>query len=110
MARERFNPGAELNYCLLALDAACGGQWTENIAGARKELVLCLGNAAEMSIRLRQHEAALVLAVAADAAAKEAAAGEIEAATLEKNKRRIETAAKGVEVSLCLTSLWCRCG
>lgn len=111
-ARERFIPGAELNHCLLALDAACGGQWTKIIAPATKELVLCLGNAAEMSIRLKQYDAALVSAVAADAAAKKAAAGEIEAATLEKNKRRIETASKGfgVEVSVHNLSLWGRYG
>lgn len=63
-----------------------------------KELVLSLGNAAEMSRRVGDPASALVYATAADALGRRAGREEgIEMATIDKNQRRLDAARKEVQ-------------
>ena len=93
LARARYREAAELAAALLAFNKATGGRWTGEVKGVWNELVLCLGNAAEMSNRHAEHKTALGYAVAAAEVAGSAPpdAG-ISADTIAKNERRAETA------------------
>lgn len=92
-ARIRYRQAAELAASLIAFDSATEGQWTESIRGMHKELVLSLGNAAEMSNRHAEYKTALGFAEAANEVARAAPHAEgISADTVAKNARRAETA------------------
>jgi hypothetical protein len=84
--------GAELALAVLDLDVATDGQWTADAAGARKEAVLCLGNAAQMMARMRKWRPSLVWATCAVELAEQAGPGQVEEQYLEKNSTRVETA------------------
>ena len=56
---------AELAAALIAFDEATAETYGANVAGMRRELVLCLGNAAEMALGLHQYRRALVYATGA---------------------------------------------
>lgn len=92
-ARSDYRQTAQLAAGLLAFDEATHGRWAPAVVGMRKELVLCLGNAAEMSNRLRDYKAAVTFAVAAEDIAARASRNEgITADIREKNLRRLELA------------------
>lgn len=97
VARSDYRHGAELAATLVSFDIATRGRWKASVRGARKELVLCLGNAAEMSNRVRDYKAALGFAVAAQAVLQQAPRDEgIPADVGQKNARRIATARSNV--------------
>lgn len=60
---------AELAAALISFDVATAGEYANNVVGMREELVLCLGNAAEMALGLHQYRRALVYATGAVQAA-----------------------------------------
>ncbi|KAF9239311.1 hypothetical protein BU15DRAFT_62067 [Melanogaster broomeanus] len=59
VARTAFADAAELAAALVAFDTHTQGQYRKEITGARKELVLALGNASEMALRRQHHQQAL---------------------------------------------------
>ena len=65
VARDDYRIAAELAAALVAFDSAVDGKWRGSMRGAWKELVLSLGNAAEMSNRVDDFETALGFAIAA---------------------------------------------
>jgi hypothetical protein len=89
---------AELALAVLDLDAATDGQWTADAAGARKEAVLCLGNAAQMMARLDKWRPSLVWATRALELAEHAGPREVEAQYVEKNRARVEAARLGLHL------------
>lgn len=100
-ARARYVEAARLGAAVLTLDNVANGRWKDNMHGLKKELVLCLGNAAEMSIRCQDFDAALGYALSADAVAHIADGGEgITEDTIAKNRRRVQTAQQGARDSL----------
>ncbi|TCD69543.1 hypothetical protein EIP91_007167 [Steccherinum ochraceum] len=70
--RSAYIPAAELAMDLLKFDEVTNGRFSASVKGARKELALCLDLAAETSVTLRQHEAALGFSLGAIAAVDEA--------------------------------------
>ena len=52
-----YAPAAEQGVVLVAFDEATVGKYSTNVVGMRRELVLCLENAAEMALGLRYHRA-----------------------------------------------------
>lgn len=69
------------------------GRWLSKIQGATKELVLSLGNAAEMSNRVKEYETAYRFALAAYQIGQSAPASEdIAQSVLDKNQRRADLA------------------
>lgn len=97
-ARFDYRTTAELAAAVVALDDATQGRWRSKVRGVRKELVLCLGNAAEMSNRLRDYKAALSFALAAEHVCRNMPEGEepIPEDTLSKNARRLERARSNI--------------
>ncbi|GJE85400.1 hypothetical protein PsYK624_014790 [Phanerochaete sordida] len=96
-ARSDYRKLAELAAAAVALDGATRGRFHAKVAAMRKELVLCLGNTAEMSNRLRDFGAAEVYALVAQEAASAAPAGEaIAEEVLAKNTKRLATARAGL--------------
>ncbi|GJE85396.1 hypothetical protein PsYK624_014750 [Phanerochaete sordida] len=92
-ARAHYRQAAQLAGALLAFDAAERGRWAHMLVGVRRELVLCLGNAAEMSNRVHDYGPAAVFANAALDVAEEAPQNEgIAPENVEKNARRLEVA------------------
>jgi hypothetical protein len=86
---------AELAAALVAFDEATVGKYATNVAGMRRELVLCLGNAAEMALGLHQYRRALAYATGAVQTAESlpmAGADAVDDAIKIKNTRRIERA------------------
>lgn len=57
--RFMFVPGAELAHVLLQFDEATGGRFAGCIRGTRRELVLCLQQAGEASMKVKEYEPAL---------------------------------------------------
>ncbi|KAK7685472.1 hypothetical protein QCA50_011336 [Cerrena zonata] len=95
-----YVPAAELSCCLLEFDRVTGRKYSREIRGARKELVLCLGNAAEMSRRKDRKEDFLRFAVAANQYAKDALPEEgITGDLIVKNGRRLAEAKRVLNVS-----------
>lgn len=92
-ARSAYRPAAELAVCLTDFDKATNGRWLSKIQGATKELVLSLGNAAEMSNRVKEYETAYRFALAAYQVGQSAPASEdIAQSVLDKNQRRADLA------------------
>ncbi|KAJ3488908.1 hypothetical protein NLJ89_g11577 [Agrocybe chaxingu] len=91
---------AELAAALVAFDRATDGLYRNNIAGMRREVVLCLGNAAEMALLLKQFQRALYLATGSvEAAERLPSSGgpdSIDKSITEKNQRRVERARVGL--------------
>ena len=76
------------------------GKYSEAIRGARKELVLCLGNAAEMAKRKSMHGDALRLAAAAVHYANNAIQDEgITSDLVAKNERRLAEAKRVLNIA-----------
>ncbi|KAI0078593.1 hypothetical protein K474DRAFT_1696962 [Panus rudis PR-1116 ss-1] len=93
MAMGTFIYSAELAAALRNFDQTTDGKFAEQVKGARKELVLCLTNAAEMALRQQKHKSALAFASAAAQVAQENPQEEgLTMDIIEKNKRRLVTA------------------
>jgi hypothetical protein len=93
LARVAYTSAAELAAALVALDRASVGRWGEHIRDAGKELVVCLGEAAEMALRLKQFPRALNFALGAvETGNSLSAKGEDVAVLVAKNKKRAEQA------------------
>lgn len=92
-ARAAFMSAAELAAALVAFDSHTLGQYSKDVLGARKELALALGNAAEMAIREKRWQQALYFGSGAVNVADNIPAGEhLDANIIAKNKRRVEQA------------------
>ncbi|KAJ6616435.1 hypothetical protein B0H10DRAFT_2036985 [Mycena sp. CBHHK59/15] len=93
-----YSSAAELAAALVAFDTATDGKHAECIRGVRKELILCLGNAAEMALGLNQKGRALEFALAAGSAGQNLPETDaVDDSILAKNRRRVERArAQGV--------------
>lgn len=87
---------AELAAALIAFDVATAGKYAASIVGMRRELVLCLGNAAEMALGLHQYRRALAYATGANQSAtslpSKTGADAVDDAIREKNIRRVDRA------------------
>ena len=102
MARVRYLQIAQLAEGIYSFRAAAKGYEAENLQAVTKELVLSLGNAAEMSLRVNDPKAAVGIALVADTIGKDAKESDgIEAEILQKNQRRLESAKKALKVKLC---------
>ncbi|KDQ63943.1 hypothetical protein JAAARDRAFT_27614 [Jaapia argillacea MUCL 33604] len=98
-SRFAYSSGAELACAIVAFDESTGGMYQRQAMGARKEAVLCLGNTAEISLRLKQWDlvakfASAAIDVGGDADPREG----LEEATLAKNQRRLALAKKSLAV------------
>ncbi|KAF9226366.1 hypothetical protein BS17DRAFT_749768 [Gyrodon lividus] len=92
-ARTAFTNAAELAAALVALDTHTQGQYSKEIRGARKELVLALGNASEMALRRQHYQQALNFGHGAVTVAENIAAEEdLDPKIVAKNKRRVQQA------------------
>ena len=91
---------AELAAALLAFDEATKGAYSGEVQGVRRELVLSLGNGAEMALGLQQYERGLALAARSVEAARvlpnEGSADAVDDAIKEKNQRRVQRAQHGL--------------
>lgn len=92
-----YSCAAELAAALVAFDEATDGKYRDLLHGARKELVLCLGNAAEMAIGIKHFKRALSFATGAVEAAKNLPArDQVEETVIAKNLRRVDRARAGL--------------
>ncbi|KAI0783726.1 hypothetical protein C8Q75DRAFT_795269 [Abortiporus biennis] len=97
--RASYLPAAELAAALIEFDEVTNKRWTKFIRGATRELVMDLGNAAEMCIRRKQYDSAFVFALLADKTGRDAPEGEdLATETIQKNQRRLAEARKMLSV------------
>ncbi|EIW75378.1 hypothetical protein CONPUDRAFT_132279 [Coniophora puteana RWD-64-598 SS2] len=93
-----FTSAAELATALVSLDVHTDGAYREDIRGARKQLVISLGNAAQMTLNIRRYQRALHYALGAVSAAENIPEDEeLDPEITEKNKRRIDQAHSGLQ-------------
>ncbi|EIW74449.1 hypothetical protein CONPUDRAFT_147773 [Coniophora puteana RWD-64-598 SS2] len=93
-----YTLAAELAAAIVAFDANTGGAYAKETQGARKLLVIALGNAAEAWLRMRRWQDAYFCALGAVNAAECIPDSEgLNAAIVAKNKRRVETAKTWLE-------------
>ncbi|EIW77050.1 hypothetical protein CONPUDRAFT_168076 [Coniophora puteana RWD-64-598 SS2] len=98
MACAAFTTAAELAAALIALDTHTGGVYARQIRGARKQLVIALGNASQMALNLGRYNQALHFAWGAVTAAENIAPEEgLDPEIVEKNKRRVDYAKDGLQ-------------
>ncbi|KAJ7255269.1 hypothetical protein C8J57DRAFT_1437127 [Mycena rebaudengoi] len=84
---------AELAAALVAFDTATASRHAQCIRGVRKQLVLCLGNAAEMALGLQKNGRALQFALAAGAATENLPETDaVDESVKTKNQRRVDRA------------------
>ncbi|KII92611.1 hypothetical protein PLICRDRAFT_172683 [Plicaturopsis crispa FD-325 SS-3] len=91
-----YQNAAELALALVAFDDATNGQFSATLKAARSEVVLCLGNAAEMALRRGLWARALPWAERAVADGEKIGPPDISAAVVAKNKRRVDMAKSGL--------------
>jgi hypothetical protein len=94
-AQFRYWGTAQLAAAVVEFDEVTNGRYHVHARGARKELVLNLGNAAEMALGGDYWDRALVFASAAVKLAGEGSSQDVGEAVREKNKRRVERARSG---------------
>lgn len=91
---------AELAAALLAFEEATEGAYSGDVEGVRRELVLSLGNGAEMALGLQQYERALTLAASsvevAQVLPEDGIPDAVEGVIKEKNRRRVQRARHGL--------------
>ncbi|EIW76625.1 hypothetical protein CONPUDRAFT_168452 [Coniophora puteana RWD-64-598 SS2] len=88
-----FLNAAELAAALVALDTHTGGAYAPEICGARKKLVIALGNAAEMALRLAKYRYAYSYALGAVTSAENVPLeANLSPEVVVKNRRRLEVA------------------
>lgn len=96
LARHAFATSAELAAALVALDIHTQGQYSKEVVGARRELVIALGNASEMALRQNVYLMGLSFAFGALSAAENIPDSEgLDPAIVEKNRRRVILAEEG---------------
>ncbi|EIW77051.1 hypothetical protein CONPUDRAFT_109512 [Coniophora puteana RWD-64-598 SS2] len=101
LACAAFTSSAELAAALVALDTHTGGVYKKEIRGARKQLVVALGNASQMALNLKQYARALHYGWGAVNAAENIPVEEgLDPGIMEKNKRRVDHASAGLQPSL----------
>ena len=92
-AMQAYSTAAELAVSLIMFDHVADGGYKNQLEGVRRELVLCLGNAAEMGLGHEKYERALYYALAAVEYAEnlplDADADAVDATIREKNRRRV---------------------
>ncbi|KAL4066088.1 hypothetical protein J3A83DRAFT_4392195 [Scleroderma citrinum] len=89
-ARILFTSSAELAAALIALDSHTEGQYSEQVRGARKELVIALGNASETALKLKEPLKAESFGLGAISASENIPASEgLDPDLLAKNHRRV---------------------
>jgi len=89
---------AELADTLVALDTHTSGTYTAKIRGARRQITIALGNAAQIALSLRHYQRLYSLAMAAVDAAENIPEEEgLESDMSEKNKRRLHLAGAGLQ-------------
>ncbi|EIW74013.1 hypothetical protein CONPUDRAFT_133538 [Coniophora puteana RWD-64-598 SS2] len=92
-----FVSSAELSAALVALDTYTDGEYAAEALGARKQLVIALGNASQMALNLGHYRRALHFGCGAVSAAEDIPAEEgLDPAITEKNQRRISQANAGL--------------
>ena len=92
-ARFEYWSAAQLAAALVEFDEVTEGKYSRVVQGARKELVLNLGNAAEMSLGLQYFDRALVFAAkAVQVAGTCSGLDEVDQKVREKNERRVKRA------------------
>lgn len=91
---------AELAAALVAFDVVTKGSYSQHLEGARREQVLCMGNAAEMALGLGEHERALYFALGAVDVARglpdKGGLDAVDEGIKAKNLRRVERARSGL--------------
>ncbi|EIW83564.1 hypothetical protein CONPUDRAFT_142239 [Coniophora puteana RWD-64-598 SS2] len=93
-----FMSAAELAAAVVALDEHTEGRYMAEARGARKQLVIALGNASQMALKLEHYQKALRLADAAIGVAENIPAEEnLNPEITEKNKRRASQATAGLQ-------------
>ncbi|EIW77040.1 hypothetical protein CONPUDRAFT_146150 [Coniophora puteana RWD-64-598 SS2] len=93
-----FTGCAELAAALISLDTHTEGTYTTEIRGARRQLVIALGNASQMSLNVKQYEQAFHFAWGAVSAAENIPEEEgLDKKLVEKNQQRISQATFGLE-------------
>jgi hypothetical protein len=86
---------------LVAFDQATDEKYESIVREARKELVLCLGNTAEMSLGLKRYRAALFFALGADRSSQNLPIRDgMDDSIIAKNLRRAERARVGLASQL----------
>ncbi|KAH7882385.1 hypothetical protein F5I97DRAFT_1909836 [Phlebopus sp. FC_14] len=93
-ARASFVQAAELAAAMVTFDSHTQGQYRSEIKGARKELVLALGNASEMAWRRELYQQALNFGHGAVTVTEQmqAAGEQLDREIMAKNKRRVQKA------------------
>ncbi|KAH7905185.1 hypothetical protein BJ138DRAFT_1165257 [Hygrophoropsis aurantiaca] len=92
-ARAAYTSAAELAAALIAFDRHTQAQYAQDVKGARKELVLALGNASEMALRSKRYHKAVSFGMGALTIAEDIPAAEgLDSSVVSKNKRRVDEA------------------
>ena len=95
-----YMTAAELAAALLAFNGATKGAYSGDVQGVRRELVLSLGNGAEMALASQQYERALALAARSVEAAQvlpdNSSPDAVDDGIKEKNRRRVQRAQHGL--------------
>jgi len=93
-----FATSAELAAALVAFDMHTEGAYSDEARGARKQLVIALGNASQMALDLGHYQRALHYGCAAVMAAENIHMEEgLDPAVNERNQRRVEQANAGLQ-------------
>ncbi|EIW84760.1 hypothetical protein CONPUDRAFT_162111 [Coniophora puteana RWD-64-598 SS2] len=94
-----FMSAAELAAALISLDTHTEGVYAADIRGARKQLVIALGNASQMALNLKQYQRAFHLASSAVSATENIPDEEgLDPEVKAKNTRRVELANDGLQL------------
>ena len=92
-ARVAYTSAAELAQALVVFNNATSRTWDLQMRGVHKELVLCLGNASEMALRLKQYKRAFGYALCAVRAGENVPQDEgLDPSTVTKNVMRLDAA------------------
>lgn len=92
-----YSTAAELAAAVIAFNIASKGKYKDFSRGAAKELILCMGNAAEMALGLEQYAKAFLLGVGAVESEKHLTAQDtVDESVKAKNRRRIDRARLGL--------------
>ncbi|EIW74017.1 hypothetical protein CONPUDRAFT_160509 [Coniophora puteana RWD-64-598 SS2] len=98
LACSMFVSSAELAAAVVALDTYTEGVYAAEALGARKQLVIALGNASQMALNLGYYQRALHYGCGAVSAAEDIPVEEgLNPSITEKNQRRINQANEGLQ-------------
>ncbi|KAL4078893.1 hypothetical protein V8B97DRAFT_1881362, partial [Scleroderma yunnanense] len=92
-AQSSFTCSAELAAALIAFDIHTEGQYSDHVRGARKELVIALGNASEVALKQKRYLEAESFALGAISVGENVPTSEgLDPALSDKNQRRVRKA------------------